>query len=132
LRWCPNSIMVACPDAALLVRGGPAPYHFRPTGEVAEWLNVPDSKSGVRASVPWVRIPPSPPDGRTDPSWVRSFLGGHSGHRERRLVRGLVRRPVPDRRPACLLAQHREPRLVRLALGGGDQHPRARPGRSGQ
>ncbi len=32
-----------------------------PTGEVAEWSNVPDSKSGVRASVPWVRIPPSPP-----------------------------------------------------------------------
>src|SRR5574337_324450 len=34
---------------------------MRPTGEVAEWSNVPDSKSGVRASVPWVRIPPSPP-----------------------------------------------------------------------
>ena len=31
------------------------------TGEVAEWLNVPDSKSGIRASVSWVRIPPSPP-----------------------------------------------------------------------
>ena len=30
-------------------------------GEVAEWSNVPDSKSGVRVSVPWVRIPPSPP-----------------------------------------------------------------------
>ncbi|SPA39735.1 hypothetical protein CBM2606_A40074 [Cupriavidus taiwanensis] len=31
------------------------------TGEVAEWSNVPDSKSGVPATVPWVRIPPSPP-----------------------------------------------------------------------
>ena len=31
------------------------------SGEVAEWSNVPDSKSGVRVTVPWVRIPPSPP-----------------------------------------------------------------------
>ena len=31
------------------------------TGEVAEWSNVPDSKSGVGANPPWVRIPPSPP-----------------------------------------------------------------------
>jgi seryl-tRNA synthetase len=30
-------------------------------GEVAEWSNVPDSKSGVGASLPRVRIPPSPP-----------------------------------------------------------------------
>ncbi len=30
-------------------------------GEVAEWSNVPDSKSGVGANLPWVRIPPSPP-----------------------------------------------------------------------
>ena len=28
---------------------------------MAEWSNVPDSKSGVGASPPWVRIPPSPP-----------------------------------------------------------------------
>ena len=28
-------------------------------------LNVPDSKSGVGASLPWVRIPPSPPFGPT-------------------------------------------------------------------
>src|ERR1700712_2348108 len=34
------------------------------TGEVAEWSNVPDSKSGVRANVPRVRIPPSPPEMR--------------------------------------------------------------------
>ena len=32
-----------------------------PLGEVPEWSNGPDSKSGVRVSVPWVRIPPSPP-----------------------------------------------------------------------
>ena len=31
-------------------------------GEVAEWLNVPDSKSGVGASLPRVQIPPSPPN----------------------------------------------------------------------
>ena len=28
---------------------------------MAEWLKAPDSKSGVRATVPWVRIPPLPP-----------------------------------------------------------------------
>ena len=32
---------------------------LRHTGEVAEWSNVPDSKSGVVATLPWVRIPPS-------------------------------------------------------------------------
>ena len=37
------------------------PQQRRPNGEVAEWSNVPDSKSGVRVSAPWVRIPPSPP-----------------------------------------------------------------------
>src|ERR1700754_165483 len=43
---------------------GPGRAHPLPStvhGEVAEWSNVPDSKSGVRLSVPWVRIPPSPP-----------------------------------------------------------------------
>jgi hypothetical protein len=29
---------------------------------VAEWSNVPDSKSGVGATLPRVRIPPSPPN----------------------------------------------------------------------
>ena len=33
----------------------------RSDGRVAEWLNVPDSKSGDRAIGPWVRIPPLPP-----------------------------------------------------------------------
>ena len=30
-------------------------------GRVAEWLKAPDSKSGVRATVPGVQIPPLPP-----------------------------------------------------------------------
>jgi hypothetical protein len=41
-------------------RGVPLPV-FCSDGEVAEWLNVPHSKCGVRATVSWVRIPPSPP-----------------------------------------------------------------------
>src|SRR5258706_7231454 len=32
-----------------------------PSGRVAEWLKAPDSKSGVRVTVPGVRIPPLPP-----------------------------------------------------------------------
>ena len=32
------------------------------TGEVAEWSNVPDSKSGDAVTYPRVRIPPSPPN----------------------------------------------------------------------
>ena len=35
---------------------------MRPIGEVTERLNVPVSKTGIRASVSWVRIPPSPPN----------------------------------------------------------------------
>src|SRR5438309_1969501 len=31
------------------------------SGEVAEWLNAPHSKCGIRATVSGVRIPPSPP-----------------------------------------------------------------------
>src|SRR5688572_4023499 len=33
-----------------------------PSGRVAEWLKAPDSKSGVRVTVPWVQIPPLPPN----------------------------------------------------------------------
>ena len=33
------------------------------SGEVAEWLNAPHSKCGIRATVSGVRIPPSPPLG---------------------------------------------------------------------
>src|ERR1700734_893420 len=33
----------------------------RSCGEVAEWLNAPHSKCGIRATVSGVRIPPSPP-----------------------------------------------------------------------
>jgi hypothetical protein len=40
---------------------------------VAEWSNVPDSKSGVVATLPRVRIPPSPPE---QPRWasMRGFF----------------------------------------------------------
>jgi hypothetical protein len=31
-------------------------------GEMAEWLNVPDSKSGKDESSSWVQIPLSPPN----------------------------------------------------------------------
>src|SRR5215831_19134037 len=34
-----------------------------PDGEVAEWLNAPHSKCGIRVTVSGVRIPPSPPEG---------------------------------------------------------------------
>src|SRR5215208_4499285 len=38
------------------------------SGEVAEWLNAPHSKCGIRATVSGVRIPPSPPaDPGSDP-----------------------------------------------------------------
>src|SRR5450830_1811126 len=57
---------------ATLVCLGPLGYiaaaqlgHFRPfsgSGEVAERLNAPHSKCGIRATVSGVRIPPSPPD----------------------------------------------------------------------
>src|ERR1700738_4056839 len=42
------------------VAGCHSPF-FAPDGEVAEWLNAPHSKCGIRASVSGVRIPPSPP-----------------------------------------------------------------------
>ncbi len=41
---------------------------------MAEWSNVPDSKSGVGASPPWARIPPSPPK-RKSPIGALSFCG---------------------------------------------------------
>ena len=37
------------------------PPYLRAPGEVPEWSNGPDSKSGVPVRVPGVRIPPSPP-----------------------------------------------------------------------
>jgi hypothetical protein len=44
--------------------GGTAGAQRAPTsrGEVAEWLNAPHSKCGIRATVSGVRIPPSPPN----------------------------------------------------------------------
>ena len=44
-------------------------------GEVAEWSNVPDSKSGVGLFLPWVRIPPSPPDKKAHPQGVLFLFG---------------------------------------------------------
>ena len=35
-------------------------------GEVAEWLNAPHSKCGIRATVSGVQIPPSPPGFQKD------------------------------------------------------------------
>jgi hypothetical protein len=59
------------PHQKSVVTAGETHYHCGPgrakalpstvPGEVAEWSNVPDSKSGVGESQPWVRIPPSPP-----------------------------------------------------------------------
>ena len=48
--------------AVLLLKCAPkeVPFGGLP-GKVAEWSKAPDSKSGVRFSVPWVRIPPFPP-----------------------------------------------------------------------
>src|SRR6516225_11578606 len=34
---------------------------YQSVGEVAEWLNAPHSKCGIRVTVSGVRIPPSPP-----------------------------------------------------------------------
>ena len=53
------------PDHALNTR---ATLEGRPQscGEVAEWLNAPHSKCGIRATVSGVRIPPSPPSLRPE------------------------------------------------------------------
>ena len=56
------------------------PHAKRPRhGEVAEWSNVPDSKSGVRVTVPWVRIPPSPPKQNRLPSGAFFVLPERAG-----------------------------------------------------
>ena len=44
----------------------------RSDGRVAEWSNVPDSKSGDRAIGPWVRIPPLP---RLNLRYLRESMG---------------------------------------------------------
>ena len=67
------------------------PHAKRPRhGEVAEWSNVPDSKSGVRVTVPWVRIPPSPPKTNKAPSGPFLFLTERAGRL--RALRGGIRR----------------------------------------
>src|SRR4051794_2804520 len=59
----PAALVSAAPlyyDCARCPRGCESPF-AAPDGEVAEWLNAPHSKCGIRASVSGVRIPPSPP-----------------------------------------------------------------------
>ena len=66
----PSQRSTACSLASDAIRSGPrrvAGVRSRlrtpraSSGEVPKWLTGPDSKSGVRVTVPWVRIPPSPP-----------------------------------------------------------------------
>src|SRR2546426_5100685 len=45
-------------------------------GEVPKWLTGPDSKSGVRVTVPWVRIPPSPPSLSPSLEWPLGLRRG--------------------------------------------------------
>ena len=54
-------------------------------GEVAEWLNAPHSKCGIRATVSGVRIPPSPPINKIN-SLVR-IISDISDRIKRRLSR---------------------------------------------
>ena len=67
----------------LLVKYAPrkSPWGTQP-GKVAEWSKAPDSKSGVRFSVPWVRIPPFPPIELGSIPFVRALRArGASCHR---------------------------------------------------
>ena len=72
-------------------------------GEVAEWSNVPDSKSGVRVTVPWVRIPPSPPK-QTRPHRGLFCFGGESRAPARPAgwdSKGWACKPSPPESPVC-------------------------------
>ena len=91
------------------------PHAKRPRhGEVAEWSNVPDSKSGVRVTVPWVRIPPSPPK-QTRPRWGLFCFGGESRAPARPAgwdSKGWACKPSPPESPICRPqgGRHRAPR----------------------
>ena len=85
------------------VRGRISPLR----GEVAEWSNVPDSKSGDVARHPWVRIPPSPPPSLLNshlplcisPSpgqWGASPKDGHLRDASPGLIRGDSSRESPE------------------------------------
>jgi hypothetical protein len=63
---------------------------FAPDGEVAEWPNVPDSKSGVGVSLPRVRIPPSPPGHR-----LQTICTKNEHPAQRLVLRGFSFKP-PD------------------------------------
>src|SRR5579864_2465045 len=87
--------------------------HARPStyprscGEVAEWLNAPHSKCGIRATVSGVRIPPSPPpenstNRKTPPlrrrakcrAWDESTTGRRG--RKRAMTAGIIRFTQPQ------------------------------------
>src|SRR6516165_10813940 len=59
-RLAPPCRIACFHDPPPLNTAGPL-ERFSPRGEVAEWLNAPHSKCGIRAAVSGVRIPPSPP-----------------------------------------------------------------------
>src|SRR5690606_2331612 len=67
-------------------------------GEVAEWSNAPDSKSGIRLGVSWVRIPPSPPDTKAPDKSVRGFFLGPMPRDKRLVNQGEGDACGPDRR----------------------------------
>src|SRR5215207_6211521 len=69
---------LACYRPAAYIRGRPIMRgrEAPPAGEVAERLNAPHSKCGIRATVSGVRIPPSPP--------LRSQSRFHSKHLRRK------------------------------------------------
>lgn len=62
-------------------RSAMRPWRFTSDGEVAEWLNAPHSKCGIRATVSGVQIPPSPPFRVHTPPIPKPRLFRHSAHR---------------------------------------------------
>src|SRR5262249_26475345 len=68
-----GALALCCPEP--LARKRTATTRRQTCGEVAEWVNAPHSKCGIRVTVSGVRIPPSPPGClalRASPDW-RSF-----------------------------------------------------------
>ena len=106
------------------------PHAKRPRhGEVAEWSNVPDSKSGVRVTVPWVRIPPSPPK-QTRPHRGLFCFGGESRAPARPAgwdSKGWACKPSPPESPVCRPqgGRRRAPR-ARAAKWKATQQPQHR------
>src|SRR6267154_1173059 len=81
---------------------------MRATGEVTERLNVPVSKTGIRASVSWVRIPPSPPPvclHRTGCRHALQRAAQQAGGPGQRGNHARLRAPVADAHSPCHLAR---------------------------